>query len=157
MQDVGEHQLLVLLLVIEADLDEGRHARKGLGVGAVDETQHRGVDMGAIVADLGDGGAGDQPALRPRMPRPGADIIGIVQEGETLIEDRMLGRMRGQNELLEEPGGVGAVPLDGARVRHRLDDLVLARERRGAALGFGAHDLVGVPQAPARRVGVEAR
>src|SRR6516225_12396186 len=44
-----------------------------------------------------------------------------------------------QNELLEKPSGVGPMPFDRTGVRHRLDDLILRRQRRGAPLGLGSH------------------
>ena len=41
-----------------------------------------------------------------------------------------------EQELFEEPGGMGAVPFRRARIRHRLDQLILCRQRIGAALGL---------------------
>src|SRR6266404_569107 len=48
--------------------------------------------------------------------------------------------VRCHNELLEEPSGVGAMPLDRTGIGHRLDDLILRRQRRGAPLGLGPHN-----------------
>ena len=47
--------------------------------------------------------------------------------------------MRTQDEGLEEPGHMRAMPLGRARVGHRLDDLILGRQKSRAALGLGAH------------------
>jgi hypothetical protein len=44
-----------------------------------------------------------------------------------------------KQELLEKPGGVGAVPFRGACVRHRLDQLIFCRQGGGAALGLIPH------------------
>ena len=44
--------------------------------------------------------------------------------------------MRVQQELLEKPGGMRAVPFGRAGIRHRLDDLVLGRQRRGESFGM---------------------
>src|SRR6266404_5127387 len=41
-----------------------------------------------------------------------------------------------EQELLEEPGGMGAVPFRRARIRHRLDLLIFCRQGIGAALGL---------------------
>jgi hypothetical protein len=41
--------------------------------------------------------------------------------------------------LLEEPCGVGAVPLGGAGIGHGLHHLILHAERSGASLGFRPH------------------
>jgi hypothetical protein len=46
--------------------------------------------------------------------------------------------MFAEQELLEEPGGVGAVPFRRARIGHRLDQLILRRERRGTTFGLAA-------------------
>jgi hypothetical protein len=43
-----------------------------------------------------------------------------------------------EQELLEEPGGMGAVPFRRAGIRHRLNQLVLRRQGRGTALGLAA-------------------
>src|SRR5262245_5948971 len=73
------------------------------------------------------------------MARTGGDVIGIEQECKSGIV-RTIGRgVRRQDELLEEPGGMGAMPFDRAGVRHRLYELVLRRQRRGAPLGFRPH------------------
>ena len=74
------------------------------------------------------------------MPRAGGDVIGVEQEREALIELAIARVVWLQQELLEEPGGVGAMPFGWARVRHRLNLLVFVRERRGAALGLAAHE-----------------
>jgi hypothetical protein len=41
-----------------------------------------------------------------------------------------------EQELLEKPGGMGAVPFRRACVRYRLNLLILRGQRAGAALGF---------------------
>jgi hypothetical protein len=44
--------------------------------------------------------------------------------------------MFAEQELLEEPGGMGTVPLGGAGVRHRLDQLILGAQGSGPALSL---------------------
>jgi hypothetical protein len=44
--------------------------------------------------------------------------------------------MFAEQELLEEPGGMGTVPFRRACIRHRLDQLILCREGIGAAFGL---------------------
>jgi len=55
--DVHQDQLLVLLLMVEAKLDQRRRLGPDDRVGDGEELRHRGVDMSAIAADLG--GTGD--------------------------------------------------------------------------------------------------
>ena len=52
VQDVGEHQFLMLLLVIEADLDQRRELAQLVLAGVAEEFHDGGVDMPAIGADL---------------------------------------------------------------------------------------------------------
>ena len=63
MQNVGEQQFLVLLLVIETDLDNW-HQRVEFLRGA-DQCGDRGIDMGAVVGDFGSAGR----VIRPRSGR----------------------------------------------------------------------------------------
>ena len=52
MQDVGDDQFLMLLLVIEADLDDRSEPRQFGVARRLDQLVHRGVDMRAIGRDL---------------------------------------------------------------------------------------------------------
>jgi hypothetical protein len=86
---------------------------------------------------------------RPRRTGAGRHVIRIEQIAEACVEDAVAGKMRQQQELLEEPGRVRPVPFGGAGVGHRLHDLILGAERRRARLGLGAHRAKGlVPSAP---------
>ena len=146
VQDVGEHQFLMLLLVIEADLDQGRDGFEGVLARCAEEGHHGGVDMAAIGGDLLGAGPGHQAALGTRVPRTGADIIGIEQEGVVRVESFVARTMLGQQELFEEPGGMGTVPFGRACVRHRLDLLVLGGQGRGPALGLVAHAAIRIDE-----------
>ena len=126
MQDIGEQQFLMLLLVLQADLDDRRQIVEIFRV--CDQLRDRRIDMGAIVGDFGHRRPRDQAALRTRLPGTGGDIIRIVEKGEALIEDAIGLEMRPQQELLEEPCHMRAMPFGRARVGHRLDDLVLGRQ-----------------------------
>ena len=75
-------------------------------------------------------------ALVAGMARAGADIIGIEQIGIVGVKGLVALAMLAEQELLEEPGGMGAVPLRRAGVRHRLDQLVLGAQGSGTALGL---------------------
>ena len=86
------------------------------------------------------------------VARAGADVIGIEQIGVVGVEGLVARAMLAEQELLEEPGGMGAVPFRRARVRHRLDQLVLGaqRARRGARSRRGRRDRL--PPDPGRGV-----
>ncbi len=105
-------------------------------LGLVEEFHHGGVDMPAIGGDLVGAGTGQMAALVAGVPRSGADIIGIEQEGVVGVKRLVALAVFAEQELLEEPGGMGAVPFRRAGVRHRLDQLILRRQRRGPALGL---------------------
>ena len=76
------------------------------------------------------------------MPGAGADIVGIEQEGVVGVKRLVSRAVFAEQELLEEPGGMGAVPFRRAGVRHRLDQLILGRQRarRGARSRFGPQE-----------------
>ena len=87
VQDVGEQQLLMLLLVIEPELDSGaQDFGKRCRARFDDQPLDRRIDMRAIGGDLAGVRPRDQPALRPRMARAGGDVIGVEQEREALVE-----------------------------------------------------------------------
>ena len=52
MQDVGQQQFLMLLLVMQSDLDDRRDARERGIVRALDQRRDRGIDMRAVSGDL---------------------------------------------------------------------------------------------------------
>src|SRR5262249_22454336 len=102
--DVREDQLLVLLLMVEADLDDLRD----LGVPALPELTERArelrVDVRAIAIDLLDRGPGEEPS-------PGTAVAvahGVVIRVEQVAIPRVIRRdpQRREDERLEEPGGV---------------------------------------------------
>ena len=140
VQDVGEHQFLMLLLVVQPDLDQWRQSAELVFASLAEEFDDRGIDMAAIGADLVGAGPGDVAAMIAGMAGAGADVIGIEQEGEVGVEGPVAGGVLAEQELLPEPGGMRPVPFRGARVRHGLDLLVLGRQRCGPALGLVADD-----------------
>ena len=58
-------------------------------------------------------------------------------------------REAAQQELLEEPGNMGAMPFRGTGVGHRLHHLVLGGKRRGPAFRFSPHRAKGLEPDPA--------
>ena len=98
--------------------------------------------MPAIGGDFVGARAGQEAALVAGMPGTGADIIGIEQKGVVGMEGLVALAVLAEQELLEEPGGMGAVPFRRAGVRHRLDELVFGAQaaRRGARSRRGRPD-----------------
>ncbi len=80
------------------------------------------------------------------VPGTGADVIGIEQEGVIGVEGLVALAVLAEQELLEEPGGMGAMPFGRAGVRHRLDQLVLGAQGSGPALGLAADRQIGFHQ-----------
>ena len=68
MQDVGQHQFLMLLLVVEADLDQRHELGEALLAGGLEELDHGGVDMPAIGGDFVGARAGEVAALVAGVP-----------------------------------------------------------------------------------------
>ena len=133
--DVGQQQFLMLLLVIETE----RHQGMEFGIDALrQQIVHALVDAGAIGQHFGKGWPGQQSALRARMHRPDRLIIGVEEEQPVLVEEPVAG-IAGEHELLEEPGGVGEMPLGRAGLRHRLRHAVLGRQIGNQTQGRRAH------------------
>ena len=130
---VGQEQLLVLLLVVQAEHDQRPENALQAAVGTVEQRAHPRVDRLAIPVDLGDRRASEQPAFAPRDPLADRVVVGIEQETIFRWGDPVAGRGRLDDERLEEPARVCQVPLGGAGVGHRLDDVVLDLQRRARA------------------------
>ena len=111
VQDVGEHQLLMLLLVVQADLQNARDLGPRRAARLGDQRFSRRIDMRAVLRDLDGIRPRDQPTLRPRMARTGGDVIRVEQEREALVVNRVARHVRLNQKRLEEPGRVRAMPL----------------------------------------------
>ena len=127
MLQVGQEQLLVLLLVMEAELDQRRDVRMSA---ACQQVRHAFIDMIAIGANLLERRARQQATVRPPVPIADRLVVGIKEIAEPGIEVPIPRHVRAEHELLEEPGRVREVPLRGARVRHALHHAIFRRQRR---------------------------
>jgi hypothetical protein len=132
---VGQHQLLVLLLVVEPELERGRRL-------AVEQARDSAVDVRAVLEDFPEVGSRHLPAHRPGHALADRVVVGIEEEIEARVEAPVAGVRAGEDERLEEPAGVREVPPDRARVRHRLGRAVLGRERFRDALRRAPHRVV---------------
>ncbi len=135
--DVGEDQLLVLLLMLQAQFHQCRHVTRYLGLRQ--ELLHARIHVGAVGPHGGQVGPRDQPALRARVLPPHAVVVRVEQHAERRIERSEAALVRLQDEGLEEPARVRQVPFDGAGVGHGLGAAVLGREGPRQRLGGRAH------------------
>ena len=69
VQDVGEHQFLVLLLVVEADFHQRRNRGQPFVTGFAKEFDDRGIDVAAVGGDLIGARPRQIPAPVAGMPR----------------------------------------------------------------------------------------
>ena len=129
---VHEQQLLVLLLMVEAEIDqvEQRWAER-----SIEKVVHGGVDVAPVLGDFVERRTGQQSADRARVPGADRIVVGIEEVAEHRVERPVARKFLQQQEGLEEPGRVSLVPLRGAGIRHRLRDLVLWRQWGSEQLG----------------------
>lgn len=150
--DVHEQQFLVLLLVMTAQLEQ-------LEAALVDVVRLEGRDHGLVdprpeVGDLGDRWPRDEPALGARLPGPDRLVIRVEQEAEHRLRRHVPGHPA-QDELLEEPRGVRAVPRRGAGGGHGLGDLILGTEPGREQVREPAHPKKSLDDAPRARSGAD--
>jgi hypothetical protein len=126
--DVGQQQLLVLLLVVQAQRDQRLHL--GIARAGLEQGQHRVVDVGSVALHVDERRPRDQASAGARMLLSHTLVVAVEENPEGRIERLVGGRVALEQEGLEEPGDVGEVPLGRARVGHRLHLAVLGRERR---------------------------
>jgi hypothetical protein len=124
---IGEHQLLVLLFVLQAQFDQ----RQGLvAAGAGDQLGHARVHLGAPPMHAGQVGPGHQAALGARKGLAHA----VVEAAKGRVKRRKAGLEALQHKGLEKPGGVRQVPFHRAGIWHGLGLAVLGRQGGGDRL-----------------------
>ena len=120
--DVGGDQLLVLLLVLEAQ----GHAPGGFVVHGLRQKPFDGVvDVSPVGEDLIErwpGEAGAQLLLGHVAKRV---VVGVEEPEKVGMEGLVAGKEVAQQECLKEPGGVGEVPFNWTRLRTRLHHQIL--------------------------------
>jgi hypothetical protein len=144
MLEVGEHQLLVLLLVMQAERDQ--RLQRFVLAARCEQRADAAVHLAPPGLHLHQRGPGQQAALRARMARADAVVVRIEEIAVGRVERGKVLLVRFEHEGLEEPGRVREMPFGGARVGHRLCAAVLGRERLGQAQRTLAHGVVLVLQ-----------
>src|SRR6266436_10339007 len=107
----------MLLLVIEADSHERGDRGQSVLTGSLEKLHHGGIDVPAVGGDFVGARAGQMAPLVAGVARSGADIVGIEQIRIIRMKGLVAPAMLAEQELLEEPGGMGAVPFGRARIR----------------------------------------
>jgi hypothetical protein len=136
--EIGEHQLLVLLLVVEAELHHPQQTGRVVGP-ALQPREQLPVDGRAEAHHLVEGRAREETAPGTGVLGTHRVVIGVEQEAVVGVEGAAPGPGPLEHEGLEEPGGVGQVPLHRARVGHGLERAVLRGERGAERLARGAN------------------
>ncbi len=140
--EVGDQQLLVLLLVLDAQRHQVYHLVGHLR--AVEQRLHRLVHAGPPGAHRLVARPRQQMPLRARVLFADAVVIAVEQIFEALVGGFVAGRERLEDKGLEKPGGMGQVPARRADFRTGLQAHVLGGER----LAQGLAERAGVGQAP---------
>ena len=84
MEDIGKDELLMLLLVVDAEFDQGQSlGRWVLGEQALDRLIH----MLAVLQNIAEGGMGEGSALLAQRMAAESFVIGVEQETIFGIED----------------------------------------------------------------------
>lgn len=126
VQDVGEHQLLVLLLVLQAQLDQATQCSVVRHGGH--PTCHAGVHVGPVGEHLVQRWPREQPALRAGVLGAHTVVVGVEQHPERRCKRLETGLVGFEHKGFKEPGGVGQVPLGGAGIGHGLRGAILGRQ-----------------------------
>ena len=84
--DVGQEQLLVLLLVLQAEADESLDL--GVAGARCQQRLHSLVDVGAVAQHVGQRRPRDQAALGTRMLRADALVVAVEEHAKGRIEGR---------------------------------------------------------------------
>ena len=124
--DVGGDELLMLLLVLEA---EGDAAGGFVFEGMLEEAGHRGIDVGAVGEDGVEGRTGEGGAELLLGHVAEGVVVAVEEPVEVGVEGFVGGDELAENEGLEEPAGVGEVPLDGTGLGTGLHHEVFRGER----------------------------
>ncbi|MPN04022.1 hypothetical protein SDC9_151258 [bioreactor metagenome] len=145
MLDIGEHQLLMLLLVLQAQCDELSNSllrRRAFLFHDGHQRQHLLIHHSAIGHDLRQSRSGQQAPLGSGMACTHLLVIGVEQHAKTAVKSLMPWLVHGQYKGFEEPAGMGQMPFGRTGVRHGLHAGVFCRQGRSQLLRAGPHPLV---------------
>src|SRR5580698_10053806 len=113
MLDVHEQELLVLLLMVQAELEQ---VGRGAGERTVEDLAHHLVDMVPVLGYLGDARTRHETPFGPRMSLADRLVVRVEDVAIGRMERRVGAELPGHDEGFEEPRRVTAVPFRRARV-----------------------------------------
>ncbi len=135
VQHVRDQQLLVLLLVMAAQLDQRQRRLRQVR----QRVDQRGIDVRPVRPHFVQRRAGHHAAPVTRVAPPLRLVIAVEQERPALVVQPVARHVIAQHEGLEEPGRVREMPFGGRGVGHRLHGRVRIRQGSGQRGGQCAH------------------
>jgi hypothetical protein len=144
MLDVGKHQFLVLLFVLQAQFDQ-RGER--LVDAAGQQVGNAAVDIRAVVPDDTHARSGQEPPLGARVLVAHAVVVRVEEHPERRMKRREIDFARLENEGFKEPRRMRQVPFHRARIRHRLRAAVFVGQTLGQLQRTGTYLRKGAWQA----------
>ncbi len=137
MLDVGNDQLLVLLLVIASQLNQPQRFLRHIA--GAQHLQDVLIHVAAISHHFVQAGTRKCIAQRFFRLRSQRVVIGIEERLEAPIERPVSGHMLGKDKGLEEPARVRQMPLGGTGVGAGLHHLVFGAQRRSQDFRLFSH------------------
>ena len=107
VQDIGQEEFLVLLLVGQPQIEHGQ----GAGIAGIEQAVHVSVDMGAVGEDLVQGRPGQHATAGTGMPCTDSVVVGIEKIGKIRMKTGVLAAFRSDDEFLEEPACMRKMPF----------------------------------------------
>ena len=140
MFDVGDEQLLMLLLVMNAENQDRFDFIQKLFVGLGNEIVDMFINGRTITMGFVNCRARDQSAQVAPMHVAGGVVVGIEEISVLRVLAAITADPLFENESLKKPRRMGEMPFCRAYVGHRLHDAILGREspanRRGEISDF---------------------
>jgi hypothetical protein len=106
MLQVGEKELLMLLLMVQSQFEKRHDGRERGVIDALDEGRDLLVNRLPVGLDLRYGRSGQEPAGRPRPAGARRLIVRIEEVSEVRVEGPIVRDLLREDEGLEEPGRV---------------------------------------------------
>ena len=130
--DVCEHQLLMLLFVVDSQFDDACHFLRAVSgpveTEAMQQSRHALIDGVSILEYFGHRRPRQQSAPSAGKSFADAVVVGIEERLESGVGRPIVRLPTGQHKCLKKPGGVRQVPPRRAGVGHGLHDEILDRQ-----------------------------
>lgn len=141
VQDIAQQELLMLLLVMEPDANDGRCLFELRVARAFDEPTDMCVNFVPVVEHFIEWRAGQQTTPPARVFFSDSVVV-RVEENFEFFSWRTVLRVVSQQERFEEPARVTEVPFGRRDVVHGLNLRILGRDRKRKRLGLGTYPAI---------------